>query len=213
MKTIIFTGGDIVDSILVQSALKASDMIIAVDSGADTIVRFGVIPHVVIGDMDSIDEKTKGLLYKKGVQFKISPSEKDETDTELGIDYAIEKGATEITIVGGIYGDRIDHILANIMYATVSEVPIIFLNGMQRSFVKKGPTSICLEGEKNDLLSLIPLSGDVTGLHSLGLQWGLDDSTLIFGKPRGVSNVFVTEKITVSWKSGWLFITQTLLHS
>lgn len=198
------------DSTFVQHALKEADMIIAVDSGANALIELGTIPHVVTGDMDSIDPKARDVLYKKGVEFKISPVEKDETDTELGIDYAVKNGATELTIVGGIYGDRIDHVLANVMYAMVSKVPITFLNGMQRSFVEKGPTTISLAGKKNDLLSLIPLSGDVTGIYSTGLQWELGDSTLIFGKPRGVSNVFLQDHITLSWKSGWLWITHTM---
>lgn len=210
MKTIIFTGGEVVLSSLVKEVTQDADFIIAVDSGAKVAMELGVMPRIVIGDMDSIDNATKEVLEKNGIEFQISPTEKDETDTELGIDYATKNGATEIIIIGGTFGDRIDHILANILYATISRVPITFVNGLQKSFMKKGPVQLSLKGNKKDLLSLIPLTEDVTGISSTGLQWELHDSTLVFGMPRGVSNVFLQEEITLSWKSGWLLVTHTL---
>lgn len=208
MHVVIFTGGELINSRLVVQAVTSADMVVAADSGAKKALQFGIIPKSVLGDMDSIGQKVKNMLRKK-VEFIISPSEKDETDTELAITYAIKKGATEITLLGGIYGDRIDHVLANILYASIAMVPITFINGLQKSFVIKGPNAVRLEGGKNDLLSLIPVQGDVTGLNSEGLKWELQNGKLAFGKPRGVSNVFLQDTISLSFISGILFVTYT----
>lgn len=209
MHVVIFTGGIVIKSILVTEALTNADMIIAADSGATTALVFGVVPEIVLGDMDSIEEKTKKALAKKKIPCISSPAEKDETDTELAIDYAIKNGATEIVLLGGISGDRTDHILANILYAGISSVPITFINGMQKSFVAKGPTTISLTGQTNDLLSLVPLSSDAGGISTTGLKWELKNGTLIFGKPRGVSNVFLQNTVHLQLSKGILFITHT----
>ena len=210
MHVVIFTGGELIKSQLVTDAIQSADLILAADSGGCKAVAFGILPKAVIGDFDSLDAKTKHQLKQRQVVLKISPSEKDETDTELAIEFAIEKSATEITLLGGISGDRIDHILANLLYAVISSVPITFINGQQKSFVAKGPTTFDMLGKTNDLLSLIPLQGDVKGLKSNGLKWELDDSVLVFGKPRGVSNVFLQETVSLSFTSGILFVTHTL---
>lgn len=211
MHTVIFTSGILENSWLVVSAIQSASSIIAADHGAQTALDFGVQPEVVLGDMDSIDAVTQQKLQKEKVQFIPFPQEKDQTDTELAINYAIEKGATAITLLGGIAGDRLDHILANIFLAGISTVQITFINGLQRAFIAKGPTSFTLKGHKNDLLSLIPVNGSVTGIASTGLKWELQQEVLVFGKPRGVSNVFLQENVTVSMKDGVLFVVHTLL--
>lgn len=209
MHIVIFTGGQFEKSRLVTQAIELGDMIIAADSGADTALRFGITPEFVVGDMDSIDQKISENLKKLNVKFITSPSEKDETDTQLAIDFAMQKGATEITLLAGTQGDRIDHILGNIFYACVSTIPIRFINGMQESFVAKGPCEKDISGKKYDLLSLIPLREDVEGLRSKGLQWELRNETLLFGLPRGVSNVFLEKSVHVSFSKGTLFVTHT----
>lgn len=209
MHVVIFTGGLLEKSKMVKDVIVSADSIVAADSGAKTALEFGVVPEAVLGDMDSIDPQTKHQLRQRGVAFHVSPQEKDETDTELAIAYALKNGATEITLLGGIYGDRIDHVLANVLLACLTSVPITFVNGLQKSFILHGPKQLHIAGRKNDLLSLIPLSGDVTGINSDGLQWELQNSTLIFGKPRGVSNVFLQEEVTLSLKKGALFVTHT----
>src|SRR5260221_2436151 len=187
MHVVIFSGGILENSPLVQKYIKKADLLIAADSGADTALGLGVFPDVVVGDEDSISKKTKKLLEKKHTEFITHSSYKDGTDTELAIGYALKKNATEISLLGGTYGERIDHILTNIFLSVRSNTPITYINGNQLSKTYKGPQTIHFSGKKGDLLSLIPLS-DVSGLISSGLEWELKNETLSFGEPRGVSN-------------------------
>lgn len=209
MKYVVFTGGTFTPSRYTQQALEQADVIIAADSGANTALELGIIPSVVLGDMDSIDEQTRTTLEGKSTQFIVSSSEKDETDTELALDYAIKQAATKITVLGGTAGDRIDHILANLLLLTQSNVHIEFINGLQKTWLAKGPIEEIIYGEKGDLLSLIPLVLDVTDITTQHLYYPLKNETLLFGKPRGVSNVFTDNTVTVSFQEGILLFVYT----
>ena len=50
-----------------------------------------------------------------GVEPQICPSHKDETDTELALSIALEKGGSqpELRLIGA-FGSRMDHSLANL---------------------------------------------------------------------------------------------------
>lgn len=209
MHAIIFSGGKITSSPLVLSHIHKAKLIIAADSGAETALKMDSMPHVVIGDFDSLKQPVLQQLKKAGVQLVRFQREKDETDTELALDYAIKHGATEITIVGGNDGNRFDHVIANLFLVLSSPVRVRFVNGNQISWIEKGPVSSSIIGKKGDLLSLIPLNGDVTGVTLTGLQYLLKNETLHFGKPRGVSNVFTRKKAKITCKKGVLLIVYT----
>ncbi len=226
MHYVIFTGGQFNPHPLFQKILQEADTIIAADSGADTAVLQNIFPSVVVGDMDSLSQKTQKLLQQHGSIFSNmpttlvsvpfgktrppTPSEKDQTDTELAIAYALQHGATKITILGGIAGNRLDHIIANILLATMYPIPMQFLSVNQIAWVGKGPTKQVISGEKGDTLSLIPLSQKVEGITSTGLYYPLTNDTFVFGKPRGVSNVLTTARATVSFKKGTLLFVHTI---
>jgi len=85
-------------SIIVNGGTKGTllitgDYIIAVDGGANELRRRGIIPNVIIGDMDSISQSTLNYFKDKGVKVVTYPHEKDETDLELALVYAFENGA------------------------------------------------------------------------------------------------------------------------
>ncbi len=96
------------------SLLKTADLIIAADSGARHLKGSGYLPHVIVGDMDSIDPDTLEFFQTNNVLIQSHPRRKNQTDLELCLAYAKEHGAEQITILGAI-GTRMDHSLANIL--------------------------------------------------------------------------------------------------
>lgn len=209
MHAVIFSGGEITWSKRVEQDLTAADMILAADSGAISALAYGIRPTAVIGDFDSIDAKTKEILKKNKCLFLPYSPMKDETDTQLAVGYAMKKGASTITILGGSNGDRIDHILANILLASQSTIPITFVNGLQKMWIAKGPIAITILGQPGDLLSLIPLSEEVGEIRTENLQYPLKNEPLLFGQPRGISNVFTAKEVEISWKNGLLLFVHT----
>ena len=91
----------------------AGDLVIAADGGANWCAAWGWQPDLVIGDMDSLDEAVAVRLQADGVAFVRHPVEKDETDLELALRAAVERGADEIVVAAAL-GGRIDHTLGNL---------------------------------------------------------------------------------------------------
>jgi thiamine pyrophosphokinase len=211
MHILIFSGGLLQKGKAIEEVSKSYDKAIAVDSGASHALSLRITPDILVGDLDSIDTKTLNTLRKKNVKVIKYPREKDQSDTEIALEIAIEMGATKISILAGISGDRIDHILANILLPIRYNIPIYFIDKNQVSWIAKGPNTEKVEGRKNDLLSLIPLSPSVIDLQSNGLKYALKNESLFMGKTRGVSNELSKNTAEVRFSKGILLFTHTLL--
>ncbi|HSW97689.1 MAG TPA: thiamine diphosphokinase [Candidatus Saccharimonadales bacterium] len=209
MHIAIFTSPSVQKGEFVSEAIKTADKIIAADCGALSAMSFGIIPEAVVGDFDSLEEKTIKDLKSKGSKFITSPNVKDETDTEIAIGYAIEQGATRISLIGGIAGDRFEHAVANMSLTYNPKIPVYLVNGPSKTWVVLGPYSVVITGKENDLLSLLPLSQVVTNIQTTGLCYPLLTEPLYFGQARGVSNVFAEKKVSVSFENGLLLFVHT----
>ncbi len=108
-KALIITGGYINFENL---HIKRADfsLVLAADSGYSAAKKLGLVPDVVLGDFDSLGEKIKDNVCVVTV-----PAEKDDTDTMLACNVAIERGYSDIIIIGGT-GGRADHFLANVFF-------------------------------------------------------------------------------------------------
>ena len=210
MHAVIFAGGTLRPGKAVSIAIASADLILAADSGAAIALQYGLTPTIVVGDLDSLDALPLQQLRERGSQIIQAPIEKDETDTELAVDTAIERGATSITLLGALGGPRFDHTIANIMLlAGYEKVPIQLVDGPAVCWLLRGPGSSSVEGHPGDLLSLIPLTSEATGVRTNGLYYPLYDETLYFGKPRGVSNVLTREQAGVYLEQGLLLVIHT----
>src|SRR6266849_1085630 len=106
MHVVLFAGGTIRPGSAVEQALAHPDLIIAADSGALSALALGLLPAFVVGDLDSLPASVLARVQEQGSQVIPALAEKDETDTELAIDLALERGATRVTILGALGGDR-----------------------------------------------------------------------------------------------------------
>ena len=115
MTAYIFTGGRIAAHSMETLGLHLSqnDLIIAADSGYNNASRLGVRPGLLLGDLDSIDRGALAPDELEHIEKIIVPAIKDDTDTQLAVDTALERGADEIIIIGGL-GGRLDHTLSTV---------------------------------------------------------------------------------------------------
>ena len=114
MHILILTGGGL-DLSFTRSYLETHtfDQIIAADKGVQYAADLGLIPDVILGDFDSLDENTQKQMQTWNIPIRTFPAEKDYTDTHLAIEEAISIGADEITLFGAT-GTRLDHTWANV---------------------------------------------------------------------------------------------------
>ena len=181
-------------------------VIIAADGGARHCLRLGIIPDVVIGDFDSLDDAELAALEKAGSQFIRHPARKDYTDLELALRYAQEQGAREILVLGAL-GARWDQSLANLLLPAIgifAAANITLVDGLQEIHLVRPGKGLEIQGSPGDTVSLIPLGGKPLGITSRGLEYPLHNESLEFGGTRGISNVLLSETASVTLREGLL---------
>lgn len=204
----IISGGTINDpEFLRHKIVEAQNPVIICADGATRYLRvLDILPAFIIGDMDSIDTDTLEYFYRKGSTILRYPGEKDETDTELALEYAIKLKPRDIYIFGAL-GGRIDHTLANISLLIMGDkagVRTIIIDETCEIFIVS--RSIIIEGQTGQTVSLLPLSSDVTGITLEGFEYPLSDAVMECGKPYGISNRMMSEKGMISIQSGYLLV-------
>ena len=107
-KAFIYTGGTVFDEYVTEKP-EAGDLIIAADAGYLTAQKMGITPDVLLGDFDTLGVEN----IPDGIECLRVPAEKNDTDTQLAVQVAIERGAKEITVIGGVSG-RLDHTLSTL---------------------------------------------------------------------------------------------------
>ena len=108
MKTIVFANGVMVERPAGLEDLSSFDLLIAADGGLALCRQFGAVPHILVGDMDSVEKAELERMEAEGVLIVRRPVRKDETDLELALKAALERGADQITVVGAL-GRTVGH--------------------------------------------------------------------------------------------------------
>jgi thiamine pyrophosphokinase len=210
MRAAIFVNGVISDPAHVRHLLRPDDDLIAADGGALHALAAGKRPRVVVGDLDSLEPEVLAQLEADGVELERHPVAKNETDLELAILRAIRDGADEILLIGAL-GGRLDQSLANVLLMAQRPWPVklSLVDGDQRATVLRGGERMALAGAPGSLVSLLPLSPEVTGITYTGMQYPLDNATLPFGSTRGVSNAIAAQPATLTIATGLALVIQT----
>lgn len=212
-RIVIIANGELPDLDAARALLQTDDYLIAADGGANYLLKMGILPEIVIGDLDSVDEDTLFELTSAEVNIEQYSEDKEETDIELALRYAVELQPSAILIIGAL-GGRLDQTLANLSILTDPTLPgfdIRLDDGVEEAFFcraaagKGGQAEV--QGRSGDTVSLIPWhGGPVEGVATEGLQWPLYGETLYPEKSRGISNVMLNEVASVSTQSGLLLI-------
>jgi thiamine pyrophosphokinase len=188
--------------------VREDDLVVGADGGAAQAMTWGLHPHVVIGDMDSLPGDVRARLKENGARFVVHPRAKDETDLELALTYAVEQGAQEVVILGAL-GGRLDHTLSNVLLLALPQlagVHVRIVEGHEEALLLRGEAMVTVAGQPGDIVSLLPLGGDVHGVTTDGLAWALDGDTLRFGHSRGVSNEMTASLACVEITEGCLLV-------
>lgn len=180
---------------------KEDDLVICADGGYDALYFTGIVPDVVIGDFDSLK-----MPVPKDIPTIKYPKDKDKTDLEICIDYALENSCDTVFILGAI-GGRPDHTLGAfcaLNYAMEHNLDAMILNGKSRVYLVD--REIEIPREKFDYVSLIPCTEKVTGVYSLGLKFELNGRELVRSSSLGMSNEFYNNTAKIKIESGLLYV-------
>ncbi|MBO5363869.1 MAG: thiamine diphosphokinase, partial [Clostridia bacterium] len=186
MKVLIIASGNHHSPGRLREYAQAADYIICADGGYDHAKAAGIVPHILVGDFDSVTEDISGFSRK--VQL---PREKDETDSLYALRFAFSKGANKIVLYGGL-GDRYDHSYANIclLYqAMVRDIPMVLTDGITEIYLTDH--HLLLEKSPGTIVSVYAFSDVCEGVTLNGLKYPLRNAVLDKYNIIGTSNEFV----------------------
>ncbi len=205
MSILVFANGDLQPGPWLTPYLAAAEAIVAADGGTRHLLALDRVPDILIGDLDSLDGKFLDACTARGTQILAYPDQKDETDLELALLYAVRREDwRELPIlVFGVLGGRLDQTLANVLllaHPLFKERHIRLVEPFQQAWLIAGTTTI--QGEPGDRISLIPLTENVVIGSTAGLQWSLENEPLLLGPSRGISNVITENPVSLTVTGG-----------
>ncbi|WP_366924684.1 thiamine diphosphokinase [Metallumcola ferriviriculae] len=185
-----------------KKQIMETDFIVCVDGAASILTRWNIQPHVLLGDLDSINLAARRSMEQMGVPIQQHPVEKDQTDTELALHYCTKKGFSKVLLFGAL-GSRLDHSLANVLLCLAAQKLGLQLTIFtDTGWARLVGTHLSIQGEPGDLLSLLPLSECVSGVTLDGMKYPLDNASIHLGTTRGISNELSGNCASVSVTSG-----------
>ncbi|WP_422485180.1 thiamine diphosphokinase [Gudongella sp. DL1XJH-153] len=209
MKGLISAGGTGVRNGILIDLCKEADIIVAADSGFYNISEASCRIDYLIGDFDSIDDINLIEDLDSSTTICRYPIEKDKTDTELAIDLLVEKGCTEITIIGGT-GSRIDHSLSNIFMIRsyhLDGISIKIIN--DNNEISYLPIEILLRKDPDYYYSILPVGPEGVTVTLEGFHYPLQETHIRYGSSLGISNYIDDELGKIIRHSGEGFLVKS----
>ena len=177
------------------------EVVIAADKGYEFALKQGIIPEIVIGDFDSSTMPTNLNVLKLNV-------EKNETDGQEALAYAIKKGYDEIAIYG-ISGGRLDHEMGNLSLLKSGEEQGVSMVGKEDDvdiyFKSKG--KYAFKTQKGKEFSIITFMEDSIISNGIGVKYPIDNLHLSSNSlGRAISNVAIEDEISFEVLEGGVLI-------
>ena len=209
MKSYIFIGGE-VERTAFKSKISEDALVIAADSGYDNAKKLGYAERCdfIVGDFDSTKER---IFCSRAKIIRVAP-EKNETDTHLAINLALEKGADDIFIIGGLSG-RLDHTLSNLYlleFLAGCGISACICDGRNRVRFLKARSSLLVQKSEYKYFGLIPADEIVKGVSIAGAKYPIENVKLTRTNPSFTISNEVSESLAmVSCKEGGLFLIES----
>ena len=204
MRAFIFTGGEIYHR-YIEEFPEEGDLVISADAGYRNATLMGVHTNILIGDLDSL-----GHVPDDVDEVIKLPSEKDDTDTQIAVDTAIQRGADEIVVVGSTSG-RLDHALSTLAILEKywgQQISIYIVNGQNRVRYIKNSGFIVVRS-RYKYFSLIAADEKVKGVSIDGGKYPLINKTLERKHQYAISNEIVKNAALINVKKGGVYIIES----
>ncbi|SCA63849.1 hypothetical protein SCG7086_BG_00060 [Chlamydiales bacterium SCGC AG-110-P3] len=189
--------------------LATGRTVVALDGAADKLRCIDLIPNIILGDFDAIEDRTywgipsrsensseEPFMGNHGVQIVVA-SDQDLTDMEKGILFSDSLQASSIVITDAI-GGRMDHTLGNIRFLKKyhrTERPIEIITDTHR-----------LRYIRDEQFTIMGSAGSPCGIFGFpsavattqGLKYDIKDYDLEFAETDSIANSFVQSSATIS---------------
>jgi len=207
VRAAIFLNGAPDSEHLIQAVAKRADLVVAADGGARYALAAGIVPDLIVGDLDSLGEDLAREIEDRGAELERHPARKDKMDGHLAVLAAREREATAADFVcatGGKPGAvfAVPHIL---LAAERAGMRSTVFTDWGRMLVLEADSRV-VKGTAGDSVSIFPLSGTATGVTLEGMAYPLENASLEPGDTLGFHNELVGKEARVSVEAGALLV-------
>ncbi len=176
-----------------------TDYVIAVDQAVRALIKQNVRIDLAVGDFDSL--KNHALLADLDV-VKLNPV-KDVTDTFQALYEAEKRGYTDLLLIGGFGGDRIEHFIAHLLNFKHFE-SLIMMNDKSTMYIKKeGDYTLTHTG----YISIFAYPEATISLT--GFKYPLDAYQLTSFDSIGISNELIQEEGMLTVHQGMVLVVES----
>jgi thiamine pyrophosphokinase len=207
VRAAIFLNGPPDSAGLLRRVAGRADLVIAADGGARYALETGVVPDLVVGDMDSLGEELAREVERRGASLERHPVRKDKMDGQLAVLAARERGATVADLLCAVGGRpaalfAVPHIL---LAAERIGLRSTVVTDRGRMFVVEAGYRM-VEGVQEDSISIFPLSGPAAGVTLEGMEYPLENASLEPGDTLGFHNELIGTEAMVSVGEGAVLV-------
>lgn len=176
---------------------------VGVDRGVYTLLKSGFYPEIAFGDFDSVSEHELAKIENKVAELRKFKPEKNETDMELALNWALEQEPEAIRIFGAS-GGRLDHFFANVQLLTKpvlegNKTDIFLIDKNNIIFVKCPGTYGLEKNSELKYISFVPVTMSVEQLTLEGFKYPLNDCHISMGSTLCISNELIRDYGTFSF--------------
>lgn len=172
-------------------------LVCATDGAYQFLRDHHIVPDFISGDFDSVEDIPDAIKV-------IHTPNQEFTDFDKVLQILSDKGFKTVHVFGAS-GKEQDHFLGNLHTALQwkSKLNLTFFDNHGYYFLADKTSEIknCID----KTISLVPLP-EATGIVTVGLQYALNNETLAFGDRIGTRNKAVADNISISFKTGNLFL-------
>jgi thiamine pyrophosphokinase len=209
VRAAIFLNGAPDSERLIQAVAGRADFVVAADGGARFALAAGIVPDLIVGDMDSLGEDLAREIERRGAELERHLVRKDKMDGHLAVLAARERGATAAEFVCAA-GEKVGAVFALPHILLAAERLGLRSSAVAdwgRMFVVE-TGSRTVEGAVGDSVSAFPLAGQATGVTLEGMAYQLTNATLEPGDTLGFHNELLGGQARVSVEGGTLLVVQ-----
>lgn len=200
-KTLIVGNGERPPIKTLLAYRKHAPRLLALDGAGDWLMQHDIRPDAIIGDLDSLSDRTL-----KDIPI-IQVHDQNSNDLEKALYYCLENHYRDVTIMGA-FGLRIDHFLTNI-YVLKQFAPHLSINMVdehQCAFICPKKQLLTFDNLLGAYISFFPLNDEVGPITSTGVLYPLSSEILSLNHRIGTLNRINETRATLYCEQGSLLV-------
>ena len=211
MRAVIFLNGSPDPPDLLRRVAGRADLVVAADGGALHALAAGIVPDLVVGDLDSLGDEGTRRVEERGASLERHLARKDKMDGHLAVLAARERGATNLDLLCAT-GGRLDAVFAlpHLLLAAerLGVRATVIAPWGEMFVVEDGRRAVA--GRPGESFSVFPVSGAAEGVTLEGFEYPLQGAGIEAGDTLGFHNELLGERGGVTVEKGALLVIHEL---